>query len=164
MIKDLYTIGDVKEERRRLYDKQNGIDPILKTEIPFNETVCDHDHTAQNTRAALHRQTNVFEGRVVNAYTRGLKWLTDLPLPAILRNLAAYLEEDYSQNPHHPGWIKRVTIDFKKLKVQGQVNVLKQLGQENVKPTNRVPAFTKAIQSKQFGYLVVKSLIEKEKE
>jgi len=160
--KDLYTTSDIKKERKRLHDQQNGIDPILKEPVKFDDTVCDHDHTSQHTRAALHRQVNAFEGKVTNAYTRYLKWLTDIPLPDILRNLADYLELDHSNNPHHPAWIKRVTTDFRKLGVKAQQSVLNGLDVQDV-PTNsltRCKAFQARLKTKKYNYEFVRDLIK----
>lgn len=162
--KNLFTTAEVKEERKRLYELQSRIDPILQKVVEFNDTVCDHDHVSQNTRAALHRQVNAFEGKITNAYIRYLKWLTDKPLPEILRNLADYLEQDYSTNPYHPGWIKRVTTDFRKLKAKEQLDVLAELGYNAVKPNDRVVTFQKAIKSKKFSFEQIKGFINEVKE
>ena len=125
--KQLYTTKEIREERLRLYNLQKGIDPILKQHVEFDTTTCDHDHFKHNTRAALHRQTNSFEGRVVNAYIRGLRWLTDLPLPDILRNLAEYLEKDYSNNPYHPDALKACQSKFNALDEKSKSAVLKDM-------------------------------------
>ena len=161
---DLYTASDVKQVRKKLYDAQQGVDPILKEKIEFSESVMDHDHTSQHCRAALHRQSNAFEGICVNAYRRCLQWLTDKPLPEILRNLATYLEQDYSENPYHNGWIKRVTTDFNKLKESEKDQVLELLGQS--KGTNakqRLGYFKSAILSKSHGYEVIRNSINQVK-
>lgn len=159
-LKDLYTTADVAKERKRLYDQQEGIDPILCVPVKFSESVCDHDHDTQHTRAALHRQTNAFEGKVVNAYSRCLKWLTDVPLSVILRNLADYLEKDYTKNPHHPGWLKRVEIDFKKLPAAEQAVVLSKMKIE-AQPNGdkRVKAFVAGVKTQDYTYLQIKDYL-----
>ncbi len=157
---DLYNTADVKKVRELLYKEQKGIDPILKEYIDIKDSVCDHDHKTQHCRAALHRQTNAFEGLCFNAYNRCLAWLTDKPLPEILRNMADYLENDYSSKPHHNGWIKRVQTDFKKLKAVQQQFVLEKMkvnqGSNN---TERLKIFTKALKSKQYSYDEIKEYI-----
>lgn len=159
--KELYSPSDVKRERQRLYDLQEGVDPILNKLVSFADTTCDHDHLLQNTRGALHRQTNAFEGRVFNAYVRGLKWLTDLPLPVILRNLADYLEKDYSENPVHPAWIKRLSIDYGKLSTDKQKQVLCDMQIEaKSNATARREAFTKGLKSKQYTFEQIKELMK----
>ena len=163
MTQDLYTATDVKKEKQRLLKDQRGIDPILKEEIQEKDAVCDHCHVTQHTRAALHRQTNAFEGLVFNAYKRCLEWLTDKPLSDILRNLADYVEKDYSNNPYHNGWVKRVSVDFNKLKESSKDNVLVQLGQpKGSNAKQRKELFRKAVLSRKFGYEMLKSILEKE--
>lgn len=164
MNKSLYTSSDIKIERDNFIKLQKGIDPILMQ--PFSEIVClDHDHSTQNIRAALNRNTNAFEGLVVNAHKRCLKWLTDLPLPDILRNLAAYLEKDYSANPYHTAWLKRVQIDFKKLNANQQKIVLEKLGSEignNLE--ERLLFFKKKTLDRSLGYATISSLLNSAKE
>lgn len=161
IIKSLYTSADIKNEKERLIKLQKGIDPILK-EI-FKETVVtDHDHDTQHIRAALNRNTNAFEGLVVNAYKRCLKWLTDVPLPVILRNLADYLEQDYSHMPYHNHWLKRVKIDFSKLKESDKDKVLLSLSQQVGKNSvERKKNFQSALLSRKFDYEMVRDLIKK---
>jgi hypothetical protein len=160
MSKELYTPSDVKRVRDEMVKTQGGIDPILNE--PFKEPpALDHDHTSQHVRAALNRNTNAFEGLVFNAHKRCLKWLTDKPLPEILRNLADYLDQDYSDNPYHPTWIKRCTIDYGRLKAQEQINVLQRMkvtagGSAAV----RKEQFVKAIKTKQYSFDLIKEYLK----
>jgi len=162
-VEHLYTPADVKRVRGRLSKEQKGIDPILNE--PFKETqVCDHDHVTQNVRAALNRNSNAFEGKVYNAWVRCLKWLSDKPLPEILRNLADYYEQDYSKNPLHPGWIKRLCTDFASLNEQGKKDTLEKLGQPiGSNATERKILFRKALLTRKFSYNTVKDLINQKK-
>jgi hypothetical protein len=135
----------------------------LKEAIQEKDAVCDHCHVTQHTRAALHRQVNAFEGLVFNAYKRCLEWVTDKPLSEILRNLADYVEADYSDNPYHNGWLKRVSIDFNKLKESSKDRVLIQLGQpKGSNGKQRKELFRKAILTRSHGYDKIRSIIEKE--
>lgn len=163
MSEHLYTPSDVKRVKDRLAKEQNGIDPILKE--PFKETlVCDHDHSTQHVRAALNRNSNAFEGKVWNAYIRCLKWLSDKPLSEILRNLAEYYEQDYSQNPLHPGFLKRLCTDFASLNEAGKKEVLHLMHQpQGSNATERKALFRKALLSKKFTFFEVKELIEERK-
>lgn len=162
--KQLYTTKEVKEERLRLYNLQKGIDPILKQHVEFNTTTCDHDHFKHNTRSALHRQTNSFEGRVVNAYIRGLRWLTDLPLPDILRNLAEYLEKDYSSNPYHPDALKSCQSRFNALNEKSKTNVLHNMALPDGKNgAERKDIFRKGLLSRRYTFTQIEHIIQKEK-
>lgn len=159
MNKSLYTATEIKAERDRLVSKQEYIDPILN-ELFCETIVLDHDHTTQHVRAALNRNTNSFEGLVTNAHKRCLQWLTDVPLPTILRNLATYLEKDYSKNPYHNGWLKRVTIDFKKLNAVQQGKVLAQLGSKNgTNAAERLKLFKVLTLDRSLGYDTIASTI-----
>lgn len=158
----LYTSTDVKRVRDQLVKDQKGIDPILNE--PFTETVCtDHDHSTMHVRAALNRNTNAFEGKVFNAYTRCLKWLTDVPLPDILRNLADYYEQDYSVNPLHPSWIKRLHIEFNKLNEADKQRVLSAMNLEaGANGKIRKEIFRKGLLTKNYTYHDTLKLIKGE--
>lgn len=163
----LYTAGDIKRIRDFFVKKQKGIDPILKE--AFKEPpVLDHDHDSQHCRAALNRNSNAFEGLVKNAHKRCLAWLTDVPLSTILRNLADYLEQDYSGNPYHNAWLKRVKIDFKKLPAKHQDSVTIDLqgilGKEVKVGKNsklRLEIFSSLILDRNLGYDIIKDCIDK---
>lgn len=163
MTEHLYTPADVKRVRDRLAKEQGGIDPILKE--PFKETqVCDHDHVTQHVRAALNRNTNAFEGKVYNAWVRCLRWLSDRPLPEILRNLAEYYEQDYSHNPLHPGFLKRLCTDFASLPESDKKAVLESLGQsQGGNSTERKKLFKTALNTKKFTFEYIKNLINERK-
>ena len=167
MSEHLYTPADVKRYRDELVKKQNGIDPILLE--PFKETpVLDHSHSTQRVRAALNRNSNAFEGKVYNAWVRCLKWLSDKPLPEILRNLADYYEETERIEhtmPYHPGFIKRLCTDFANLNEAGKKQVLLQMSQhQGNNGTERKSIFRKAILSKKYTFEQIQKLIQTEKE
>ena len=165
--KSLYTPSDIKSFRENLIKKQKGIDPILKE--PFKETiVLDHSHITQHCRGALNRNSNAFEGLVFNAYKRCLAWLTDVPLSNILRSLADYLEQDYSGNPYHNAWLKRVKIDFKKLPAKHQDSVTIDLqgilGKEAKVGKNsksRLELFNSLVLDRNLGFDIINSTIQK---
>ncbi len=165
-VEHLYNPKDVKRIRDEFVKRQNGIDPILKER--FKEVaVLDHCHSSQHVRAALNRNCNAFEGKVVNAYVRCLKWLTDIPLPEILRNLADYYEDQervMHKNPLHPAWIKRVNIEFNKLTEGSKRLVLKELGQpEGGNGTERKKLFQRAVLTKEHTFDKLKEVIERNK-
>jgi len=162
--KSLYTPAEIKAFKESQVKKQKGIDPI--TGEPFKEvSVMDHCHTTQHCRGALNRNSNAFEGLVSNAYTRCLKWLTDVPLPDILRNLANYLEVDYSNNPYHSGFMKRVKTDFAKLPSKQQDQVLTTLGSPVGKNSKeRKELFQKIVLDRSKGFEYIRDVINKTKE
>jgi len=155
-----YTQKEIKEFRDKQIKLQNGIDPITKE--PFKEIAAqDHCHTTQHCRAALNRNSNAFEGLVTNAYTRCLKWLTDVPLPQLLRNLADYLEVDYSNNPYHTGWMTKVKIEFNKLSARQQNDVLAHFGSRlGSNPKHRKELFRSLVIDRSLGYDVILSTIK----
>lgn len=92
---------DIKECRERFVKKQKKI--CLLCENIMDMPVLDHDHIDGHVRGALCLSCNANgEGRVMSLLNRtkcgGL--LSDKI--KFLRNLADYLENDYSDNPIHP--------------------------------------------------------------
>lgn len=165
MPKSLYTAKEIKEFKEQQIKEQKGIDPILQEPFPSGTICMDHSHTTQHCRGALHLQTNAFEGKVINAYIRCLKWLTDKPLPDILRNLAEYLEQDYSSNPYHNGWMKAVSTKFNTLREQQKDRVLVVLGGEAGKnAADRKKRFKELINNRNFGYDLIQAVIKQEQE
>lgn len=165
MTKSLYTATEVKQYKEEQIKLQSGIDPILGIEFPKGTICQDHDHLTQHCRAALHLQSNAWEGKVVNAYTRCLKWLTDVPLPTLLRNLANYLEQDYSANAYHPSWMKSCKTRFNALSAKQQDAVLESLVYP--KGTNlkqRKEIFSKLVLDRNIGYDKLISVINNVKE
>lgn len=158
--RSLYTQAELKAERERLIKEQQGIDPITKQ--PFKEVICvDHDHTSQHIRGALNRNSNAFEGLVFNAYKRCLSWLTDAPLPIVLHNLAEYLEKDYSDNPYHTTFPKKLKTEFNKLSSVQQNEVLAQLGYDKGNnPKQRKDLFAKLTLDRELGYNTIMQAIK----
>lgn len=160
MVKSLYTPSEIKAFKESQVKKQNGIDPILGIEFPKGSICQDHDHSSQHCRAALHLQTNAWEGKVVNAYTRCLKWLTDVPLPTLLRNLADYLEVDYSNNPYHPNWSKQVKTMFNFLNASQMKQVLQHFNKEDGKnATERKKIFQEIVLNRAYNYDMIRTVI-----
>jgi hypothetical protein len=121
----------------------------------------DHSHDTQHCRAALHLQTNAFEGLVFNAYKRCLGWLTDIPLPDILRNLANYLEQDYSSNAYHNGWLKKVKTIFNSLTAYQQNVALDLLAHEHgTNAKERKSLFDKIVLDRELGFDKIQPILE----
>lgn len=158
---NLYTTKDITRVREQLYNAQEGIDPILKEKIELSGSVLDHSHVTQNCRATLHRQSNAFEGLVFNAYRRCLQWVTDKPLPEILRNLAEYLEGDYSNNPIHTGHLKRLQTDFNSLPEGGKKVILETLGSsQGGNSSERKTLFKSLLMKRKLTFEEVSKLIQ----
>lgn len=157
-------LKEVQETRSKLAEEQQGIDPILGVPFPDGKLCLDHDHDKQNIRATLHLQTNAFEGKVTNAYTRCLKWLTDVPLPEILRNLANYLERDYSDNPYHPSCKKVLLTKFRKLNASEQSKVLNRVGVVPGTNAKARESQLKAILTRSYDFDIIQQWINEAKE
>ncbi len=90
---------------------------------------------------------------------------TDVPLPQLLRNLATYLEQDYSSNPYHPGWTKAVKTSFAKLSSKQQNFVLESLCNEiRGNPKERKELFSEIVLDRNLGYARIVAVINQAKE
>lgn len=99
-IKHLKT-KDIKSFREKLYYQNNKKCPILNKEIKLEEAVLDHIHKQRITdniteiagvvRNTIHKNANLFLGKIENAYKRYIP--KDIDLPTLLRNTADYIEK-----------------------------------------------------------------------
>jgi len=147
--------ADAAKYREQLLQKQHKIDPITQTEI--KDAVLDHQHFGeQRCRAVLERTVNSFEGKVFNAYQQYVKHHTDLSISDILRNLADYLEKDYSNNAIHHTAIDTDVRAFKQLTSSTQKEILESI---NINPeTNalkRAKQIRKAIRENKLDSQVI---------
>lgn len=72
--------SELKDLRKKYYDEQDGICPILKIKIPFEDCVLDHRHLTKNEtlgedgagclRGVIHRGANSAEGTILSIYKR----------------------------------------------------------------------------------------------
>jgi hypothetical protein len=123
MKKRLKNPQEAAKYRNALLTQQNNIDPITKELI--TDAVLDHQHFGdQLCRAVLDRTVNSFEGKVQNSYNRYIKHLTSRTLSEILRNLADYLEQDYTANAIHHTAIDTDVRAFKSLSAEKQKEIL----------------------------------------
>ena len=130
MQKRLKNSQEAAKYRDTLLAQQSKIDPITKSSI--TDPVLDHQHYGdQKCRAVLERTVNSFEGKVYNAYLRYVKHHTDLTISDILRNLADYLESDYSNNAIHHTAIDTDVRVFKQLPAESQKEILQSI---NINP------------------------------
>jgi len=138
---------DLARFRQFIYDKREGICPILKQVIPFTDTVVDHKHgrKGQSTgyegkgliRGVLQTQANAIEGKIYNSYLRmGLKKYIDLP--TLLRNIADYIENPPEGHIYiHPSEIPK-TPKVNKVCYRKMVNAFKKKY-----PNRKVPSLSK---------------------
>ncbi len=144
---------EAQKLRNELLKKQDNIDPIAF--INVTDAVLDHQHYGPfKCRAVLQREVNSFEGKVYNAYRRYIKHLkSNLDLPGLLRSLASYLEQDYSNMPvHYTGIIDEVRV-FKRINSEKQIKVLKELGIEPAQNAKkRIKQIRKALLENKITY------------
>jgi len=92
--------------KKELYDKQNGICPLLNIKIPLEKSVADHQHKLKKEncsnwenggkgliRGCISFDANAIEGKITNVWKRYNMQRYGISLPNFLRNLADYLEE-----------------------------------------------------------------------
>lgn len=88
--------------REKLILQQGGMDPILGE--PLRKPCLDHDHFDGKCRGVLSQCVNTFEGYVLKAWMKYVSSYTETSLSTALRNLADYLEQDFSSYPIHAGY------------------------------------------------------------
>lgn len=132
---------DIKLYREKQLSSYLGSTDFITLE-QIDSPVLDHDHYLGYCRRVLDRNSNQFEGKVLSAYTRFLKYKTNSTLPDLLRRLASYLEQDYSANPIHPNTVKKAVNKFGTLvkEVQNTILITAKI----------LPAKTKAERKKQY--------------
>jgi hypothetical protein len=156
LTKDLYTTKDVEVVRNQMLEAQKGIDPITKEPIKVNQAVLDHCHDSQKVRAVLSRPCNIALGKIENLWSRYLSWWYGGTLPQFLRGCADYIEQHKVQEPiyTHPAWLKKIKIEFKKLKAIEQSNLLAKMGSSGNQTNldHRLKSFTKLLLQKKMTF------------
>lgn len=123
--KRLKNTKDIQNLRKEWLILQKNIDPITKEII--QNPVLDHDHDTGYCRSVLDRDTNQFIGKIESSYKRFLKWKKmKKQLPDILRNIANYLDKNYSKLHLHPYHIKKSLSLFKSLNSKEQIKILEK--------------------------------------
>lgn len=112
----LYNPKDTTRVRELLLSKQKGRDLITGKTIPKGKAALDHNHKTQYVRGVLHTHSNVMLGKIENAWDRYMVWWCPISLPEFLRGTADFLEREQPEDYVHPMFIKRLEIEFKKLK------------------------------------------------
>jgi len=100
--------------------------PVL--EVPVSKPELDHDHAGGKVRGTLQGEANSMIGKCENIYKTLVHSKTNLSLPDVLRNIADYLESDYSENPLHPTHRRVLRKRFCSLLKANQERLLEELG------------------------------------
>lgn len=93
-----------KPFRTELLNAQDFLCPLTGSEIQLDEACLDHCHDQGYVRSVLPRNVNTLEGKIKNAFIRyGKKKCQEsgISYADFLRNLADYVEQDWSMNPLH---------------------------------------------------------------
>lgn len=163
--KTLYTASEVKTVRLALLKEQQGLDALTGLPLDIKDSVCDHDHKTQYVRGILHRQSNALLGKIENLYNRYLSWWYNGSLADFLRQAANYLDRKHPTEYVHPGWLKRVQVDFKKLNAAQQSIVLEKLGSKaGSNGVERLKLFKAKTLDRSFGYDTIANIINSVKD
>jgi len=102
----ILTKKSLDQWKQQQFEKQQG--KCLLCGLPlesWQKANADHNHYSGHMRGLLHGLCNsVLEGKVAGLmYRAGLKGKIDFPM--VLRSLADYWEQDYSEQPIHPSFV-----------------------------------------------------------
>lgn len=117
--------SEIRDIRERMLSEQNGICPLCQTTIHPEEAALDHDHNTGRVRQVLHRACNQAEGRIKSWVNRSRHSGETL---FFLKNLVAYLEQDYSENPEHPVHLTKRVKKFSAQRKDDQIETLLEMG------------------------------------
>lgn len=144
---------DIKPTRDRLLKKQKNICPLCDNVI--EDPALDHQHYLGNKndgkiRGVLCRSCNANgEGRIMSLLERTKCGKSVEDKIKFLRNLADYLEKDYSNNDFHPQHVIDESKRFSRLPSDKQKQILLK---ENITPASnskeRQKQFRKILRSK----------------
>lgn len=160
---DLFNPKDIARIRALLIKEQDKLCAITGIPTKPEDYHLDHAHdTEQLVRGAVNKNANMLIGKIENLQVRYLNHWYPHGLPAFLRACADYLDKPKDRRYRHSGWLKKAMVNFNKLKVQQQNNVLKSLGQPSGSNlTERRKLFSKALLTKQFSYDTIMNLLNK---
>ncbi|MFA7287361.1 MAG: endonuclease domain-containing protein [Melioribacteraceae bacterium] len=156
--------SDLPILKKKMYEEQNGICPILKVKFPLESFVIDHMHGSKGKeigengssccRGAISAQSNSWEGKVTNSFIRYGLHKFGVDIWDVLRNLADYLENART-NFIHPTERPKVP-KFTKVSYN---NLVKEIKKKNRK--EKIPDYPKSGKlTKKFGELFRKYKIE----
>lgn len=81
---------EIKPERERLWKEQSGICPLCQDYINPEDAVLDHNHKTGYIRHVLHRNCNLFLGKIENNIPRNK--LTATQAQNLLLNAWTYMQ------------------------------------------------------------------------
>ncbi len=119
---------DIKAYRLQQMVKGDNECPITKVTLDVSNAVLDHDHNTGYCRKVIDRNVNQLLGKIESNYKRFIGWRREAEMPDILRKLADYIEQDYSGNPLHPGFIDLEIRSFSRENKAVQETALKAQG------------------------------------
>ena len=120
--------------------------PIFKCKV--DDAVVDHCHITGLVRGVLHRQSNVWAGKIENSWKRFGQNNSDLELPEALRALATYLEEAKT-DILHPVGLRQKCNRFGRLTKDEQIKILNKFNcdADEINSCNNSKARTKCFRT-----------------
>lgn len=161
-VETLYNASDVKRVREYLHIRQNGLCALTGLPLASKDAVLDHCHETQAVRGVIDRQVNLVIGKIENSYNRYMKYWYKGTINDFLSKASYYLSTPKTTGYIHPGWLKRVRIDFNKLKVKDKdiiLEVLTGVG-KYTNDTERKAVFNKVLLTKQYDYSTILQLLQ----
>ena len=145
----LYNPKDTARVRELLLEEQKGKCLITKKPIPKGKAALDHNHKTQFVRGVLHTHSNVMLGKIENAWDRYMVWWCPVSLPEFLRGTADFLDREQPKDYVHPAFVKKLEIEFKKLKEPKKNSLLSKYTDASCSnATERLKAFKKLVSKK----------------
>jgi len=90
-------------------------------DIEEYKPVVDHDHSTGRIRGVISSEGNILIGKLENCF-RSRCVSSQLSLPRVLRNIAAYLEAE--QGPYHPVGVRQLVRRFSRKTKEEQYDIL----------------------------------------
>lgn len=125
-----------KDAKVSLYKLQGGLCPLCnKPLVSVESSHLDHDHAltganAGKVRGLLHSGCNRCEGKFGSWFKRFGMEGGGVDFPTFLRNLATYLENDYSNNDFHPQYVTDMAAWFNRQNLKAMKEVMREYGYE----------------------------------